>query len=349
MTIESYLNELKANGRSKSTIHNQRWVLERLDKFKSIDTCTKEDLIEFFNQLKAPANTVRLFQTMIKSYFKDKPELVSWIKKVASPETLKSDDILTTENINAMINTTESYYWKALIAFLFETGCRISEASSLKFKDFIETNDGMIVNIPTQKTQAGYRKTILPFSAQYIRNLKTYTNAKAEDIVFWKVYSQTYQTLSKISKDAGIKKPMSPHKFRHAQATSMVQLGYNEAIIRKKLGWSPTSSTIARYQHLSDTDVIDATLSNTGKMPKTAVRTELKEAEKLTLVDAASQFSKLSSENEEFKAKMDKMEQNEKDKDAKIEFLTNAVTKILAETATFEIGKEILKHEKKGK
>jgi hypothetical protein len=40
------------------------------------------------------------------------------------------------------------------------------------------------------------------------------------------------------------------------------------------------------------------------------------------------------------------MEQGKKDSDAKIEFLTNAVSKILAGNATIEIGKEILKDKK---
>jgi hypothetical protein len=87
----------------------------------------------------------------------------------------------------------------------------------------------------------------------------------------------------------------------------MVQLAYNDAIIKKRLGWSPTSTMIVRYTHLNDEDVINATLSNTGKIPKTAVRTEIKEAEKLSLVDAAMQLSKLSEENRELKQEVEIM------------------------------------------
>jgi len=317
MTIETYIDELRAKKLSKNTIRHYSFVLKRLNEFKNLDEITKTDLITFFNQLEGKENTVRTYQADIKKYFNDmgKPEIVSWITKKTAKETLKSDDILTSDDINKMIDSTENHYWKALIAFLFETGCRIGEAKSLKFKDFVETSDGMIINIPTHKTNAGYRKTILPFSGQYIRNLKTYINAKSDDIVFTKAYSRTWVTLDEIAKDAGITKSVSPHKFRHAQATSMVKLGYNEAIIRKKLGWSPTSAMIARYQHLNDDDVINATLSNTGKIPKTAVRIEMKEAEKLTLVDAASQFSKLNSENELLKSKIELLEQKEAERE----------------------------------
>jgi integrase len=192
-----------------------------------------------------------------------------------------------------MIEATESHFYKAFISFLFETGCRISEARSLKVKDFYDTDQGMIVHIPTTKTAAGYRKVILPFSTQYIRNLKTFTNMKRDDTLFNVSEGGIYGTLKKIAKEAGINKPMSCHKFRHAQATDLVKRGYNEAIIRKKLGWSPTSGMIARYQHLNDEDVINATLENTGKLPQTAApRTEIREADKVTLVDAAMQSMK---------------------------------------------------------
>jgi hypothetical protein len=212
-----------------------------------------------------------------------------------------------------MIEATESHFYKAFISFLFETGCRISEARSLKVKDFYDTDQGMIVHIPTRKTAAGYRKVILPFSSQYIRNLKTITNMKKDDTLFKMSEGGIYGTLKEIAKEAGINKPMSCHKFRHAQATDLVKRGYNEAIIRKKLGWSPTSGMIARYQHLNDEDVINATLENSGKLPQTAApRTEIREADKVTLVDAAMQFSKLTEENQTMKEEMEGLKTRQK-------------------------------------
>lgn len=303
--IETYLTQLKARKVAKKTVKNYEFVLKKLNAFKPLEQIGKDDLIRFFADLKAPDSSILLYQVSIKKFFKDigKPDIVSWIKPITPKETLKSDDILTTDEINRMIDATESNFFKALIAFLFETGARISEVEKLRYKDFQETDQGLIVHIPTTKTASGYRKVILPFSSQYIRNLKAYVNAKGEDKVFKGGYSHIHITLNQIAKDAGINKHVSPHKFRHAQATDLVRRGYNEAIIRKKLGWTATSSMIARYQHLNDEDVINATLENTGKLPQTAApRTEIKEAERMSLVDAAMQFSKLTEDNEDLKA-----------------------------------------------
>lgn len=310
MINESYLQELRAQRRSDGTIKNELWVLNTLDKFKPLETITKTDLMTFFESTDMPDTSLFLFQSIIKKYFRiiGKPEMIEWIKKKKPRDTLHPDDILTTDDVNKLIETTESHYYKALIAFLFETGCRISEARSLKFKDFHDTDQGIVVYIPTIKTAAGYRKVILPFSSQYIRNLKLYSGSSNDDVVFKIQIWQTNNMIRIIAKKAGIDKPLSAHKFRHSQATDLVRRGYNEAIIRKKLGWTPTSSMIARYQHLNDEDVINATIENTGKLPQTATpRTEIKEADKITLVDAAMQFSKLSEENETLKAEMETM------------------------------------------
>ncbi len=313
--VDGYLKKLKGNGYSEKTISSQGSVLRKLEKFKNPDHINKQDLMGYFEGLKKEYadSTFTFVQIVIKKFFIDsgRSALAEWIKIKKAKETLKSDDILTTTDINAMIEATDSIYYKALIAFLFESGARFGEVQLLKYKDFIETSEGIIVHIPTTKTSVGFRKIILPFSSQYIRNLKIYVAGEPDDKVFYIKHCQSDFKLKEIGIKAGISKSVTPHKFRHAQATDLVKRGYNEAIIRKKLGWTPTSPMIARYQHLNDDDVINATLENTGKMPITAApRIEIKEAERLSLVDAAMQFSKLTEENSALKTQVDTMQKD---------------------------------------
>jgi len=311
MTIESYLSELQARGLKTKSIQAYKRLLNDLNAVRPINEYSKDDLILYFNKRKGAESSRNFEMRVAKKYFKDigMAEVGEWIKSLPYRETLRSDDILTTEDINKMMTITDNHYSKALISFLFETGCRISEALMLYFKDFQDTDQGMIVSIPTLKTAAGYRKVILPFSSQYIRNLKAYTGARTEDKLFRLSYTQNARIVADIAAQAGINKKVTCHKFRHAQATDLVKRGYNEAIIRKKLGWSPTSDMIARYQHLNDDDVINATLENSGKLPQTtAPRTEIKEADRLSLVDAAMQFSKLTEENESMRIQIAEMD-----------------------------------------
>ncbi len=300
MSIEDYTDMQRANGLSPHTIKEYRQILGVIQRFKPLEKITKEDMVKFFNGLSGKDSTKNLYTIVIKKFYTDngKPEIVDWMKVRKLKETLKSDDILNIADINKMIESTDSHYFKALIAFLYESGCRIEEARTIRYKDLQETTDGIIVNIPTLKTSAGYRKAILPFSSQYIRNLQTHSRAQLGDLIFPYNYTYINRGLVEIKKRSGITKPVTFHKFRHAKATSMVREGYNEAIVRKLLGWTATSGMIARYQHLNDTDIIDATLQISGKKKRDEKPPEkLNEAKPLTVIEAAGHLFQVEEDN----------------------------------------------------
>jgi len=235
--------------------------------------------------------------------------LVSWIKLSKIKESLRPDDILATDDVNRLIAGTDSIYFKAWISLAFESGARFNELKQLRYKDFKETNQGLTVVIPTSKSDAIRPSILLPLSSNYIRNLIAHAMMKETDLIFPMSRQGVAKHLEEIQAEAGITKPVTPHKFRHAQATDMTKRNYTEAIIRAKLGWKKDSRMASRYTHLNNNAVVEATLMNGGKMPDQAILTEIKPGAKVTLVDAAMQFSKLTEENQELKTRMEKMEQ----------------------------------------
>lgn len=142
----------------------------RLDNFCPIDEITKDDLVNYLGNMislaKNKANepdkdpiplsetTIHNHSNIIKTYFQNvgKPELVSWIKLKKPSEKLKPDDILTTQEINALLDAADGEYWKGLLSFLWDAGCRISEAMSLRWRDLTFTVDGIKTSIPNHKT-----------------------------------------------------------------------------------------------------------------------------------------------------------------------------------------------------
>lgn len=211
---------------------------------------------------------------------------------------------MTTADINTLIESTDNMYLKAWMALAFESGARFSEIKQLKYKDFKETNQGMIVNIPTSKSDVIRPAILLTSSCGYIRNLKTHVMTDENDVIFYLTQQGLAQHLNTLKIKSGMIKPLTPHKFRHAQATDMVARGYNEAIIKSKLGWKKNSNMASRYIHLNDNSVIDATQKIIGidvkKIRKPIV--ELKEAEKLDIVDTSMLLTKLISDVGELKS-----------------------------------------------
>lgn len=313
MAIQTYIEMKKAQGIEETTINRYKIILDALDKWKKIDSIGKDDLIKYFNSKgfkdKAESNQ-NLNKIVISAYFKEekKQDVVSWIKLKKLKDTLSPEQTLTPDDINKLLEVADNPYDKALIAFLYDAGCRISEAQRIKWKDLQDTTDGIIVSVPTKKTSAGYRKMILPFASQYLKNLRIYAYGEPDDFIFPFIYRTHCMRINKIKQKSKIDKPFTCHKLRHAQATQLVSDGVQEAIIRKKLGWSPNSTMISKYQHIGDNAVIDATLETQGKVRKHNVPVEIVQPEKLSLQDAAGHMFKLEEENSDLKTRLDRLE-----------------------------------------
>lgn len=311
--IIRYLNEQQANGNKPATIEKEKPTLAYFDKIMQghIEQANKDDITSYINSWKATDSTKATRKIIIKKFFNSigKENLVKDIKVRNAKNNLKPDDILNVDDVSKLIDATESYYYKALIAFSFESGARFQEIQSMKRKDFVESEKGLLCSVPTFKTDAGYRNIILIYSAQYMRNFFMYAALKPDNVVFHYTRQSVDNMLVSIAKAAHITKPLSMHKFRHAQATDMVKRGYNETIIRKKLGWTASSNMIARYAHPSDSAVIDATLEHAGQdVPREPIK-NLKQAESIKIADTSLQMAAIQTENSELKKRLDEQQE----------------------------------------
>jgi integrase/recombinase XerD len=316
--IDKYIAELKARRIGAKSINAYRQILTDLEIVAPLEEYNKDILIQYFNNLRThkrfgeqvlpQESTVQHKQRLCQKFFRDmgKPEVISWFKFRKLPEKLKDTDMLKDNDVNILIETAHSHYSKALISFLYDTGARISEAMKLKYADLYEEDGHIIVHIPTSKTAAGFRKTVLTFSDMHIRNLKTYTERKEEDFIFCKCYSQNERLVKDIAKKSGLDKKVTLHLFRHSHATQLVENGTQEAIIRKELGWSPTSPMIARYQHFNDDAVIKSKLEKAGMIkPNEVQHTEIKQPDTVNVITMSKKLSKLTEENEQLRHDME--------------------------------------------
>lgn len=298
-----YLNELKINGKTANTISTYGSILKEADKYKPLEEWGKDDVTRFFLSLQATnkKGSIEAKKAVLKGFFTwgDKKDIVAHLHINFPKTSLKRDDILTIEDINSMIEGTNSPMYKAMIAFLFESGGRINEVLPVLVDDIKETDKGMIIRIHATKTGDEYRSILCVFSAQYIRNHITYSVLTKGNLLFPVKRPIVHVTLNKIAKKIGLEKPISPHKFRHAQAVDMLQRGYQDQVTKKKLGWKDDSKMLARYSHIVDDDVINATLAKAGgsAIPQKPI-TNIKQAEPLKLADAAATITKLNTDLE---------------------------------------------------
>ncbi len=314
--VQEFLDFDKVNGAKQLTLDTHKSRLLKANKFKPLATWIAKDMTAYILQMKNGGYDdayIEMIKTTLKKFFKwlGKEKVVQDIKIKMPKRKLKSSDVLLPEDVDKLIEASDNNRDKALLAFMFESGARINEILAIKVKDLESTKDGKLrVLIPATKTGEDYRPCTCIHSAQYIRNHVLYPALKPDDYLFDMSKVSVWLMLKDLAKKAGIDKPISAHKFRHAQATYMVRKGYQESIIRAKLGWTDDSRMIARYVSIDrEKDVHNATMQLEGS--QSVIDQDLikgiKIAAPIAIADPSLQLNQIMSENEALKAEMETM------------------------------------------
>jgi integrase/recombinase XerD len=182
------------------------------------------------------------------------------------PDTLSVDEI---ERIIKAIDLSkqEGERNRAIIEMLYGCGLRVSELTELKISNLYFDTDFIRV------TGKGKKERLVPIGAMAKRQLKNYLEfvrsqrkaAKAdEDIVFLNNRGgklsrvMIFYIVKQLCENAGIKKTISPHTFRHSFATHLIEGGADLRAVQDLLGHASITTTEI-YTHL-DRSYLRATL-----------------------------------------------------------------------------------------
>ena len=73
--------------------------------------------------------------------------------------------------------------------------------------------------------------------------------------------------LKRVARQCGIRKPVHPHAFRHAQVTRSARY-LSDQQLKQKFGWAPGSQMLKVYSHLTTQDVEEKECEIRGITPK---------------------------------------------------------------------------------
>lgn len=294
-----FVNELEANGLVKSTISGRFYDMITIRKYiKPFTENTKFDLMVGISKLKA-SNTrsgkpykilsinkkiisLKVFyKWLIRQNLAPKITLsdLSVFKPLNNTDTvITASQILDASEITQLIDACSNYRDKALLSMLYEGGFRISEICELTWSDVKIDEYGIVANTNSKK-RGKPRYVRMMSSKQYLTMWKSiYPNPdKIEDGTGYIFLSRlggvlSYDTvrckLQSLQKKCNISKNCRAHVFRHSRITHAVADGMDEAIT-KKLFWGNMSTTmIATYAHLTNTDIDNAVLKESGIITK---------------------------------------------------------------------------------
>jgi len=199
------------------------------------------------------------------------PPEVSWLRSnMRKSRCSLPNDILTQEEVRDMIAAARSSRDKALIAVLYESGCRIGELLGVRMRNVQPHRHGFQIAVSGGK---GSRRLLLIASVPYLTAwLNDHPRGKYPDAPLW--VTSTYRAnavgywlvrkiLRKAAKRAGVRKAINPHNFRHSRATHLAS-HLTEAQMKEYFGWCQSSDMAATYVHLSGRDIDSALLKLQG-------------------------------------------------------------------------------------
>lgn len=161
----------------------------------------------------------------------------------------KLPEILSEEEIYLIINSIENYKHKAIIAFIYCHGLRISECQKFKIFDFDKYRGVIYV-----RGAKGKKDRIVPFSKNCRDILiKYFLRYNPKEYLFKgknELYSKTSirNIFKRAIKKTGIDKNVHIHSLRHSFATHLLEQGYDISYIQKILGHSRITTTMVYAQ-----------------------------------------------------------------------------------------------------
>ncbi len=274
MTLDKFLQEQELQHRRPNTIKNHRIYLTLLDRYKSLDLCTADDLKAFTEKYikdfekkhgKRPqeGNLNFIFSSFKKYYrWSGHPEVVNWIKTKTVLKKINPDNLLTSAEVHTMLKVWHNDRDKALLAMAYESGMRRGELLSLRVEDVKITGNECNVRIPDNSEEdyvnakTGTRSLVLIESIPYIQKYLNIHSGTGR--LFDLSKTRAHEIIKGMAAKANIPKNVYWHLLRHTRATELARLGMQETAMKKRFGWEADSSMIKRYTSLTDHDADNA-------------------------------------------------------------------------------------------
>ena len=196
---------------------------------------------------------------VIDGYIEADPTLLLESPKIG----MKLPEVLSVEEIDRLIasidlSKREGQRNRAIIETLYSCGLRVSEACNLKLSD-LYLNEGFI-----KVEGKGSKQRLVPISERAIAEIMDYMTDRAEiaikpgheDYLFVSTHFKKrlsritmFHIIKVLAEEAGIKKTISPHTFRHSFATHLLEGGANLRVIQSMLGHEDIGTTEI-YTHI---------------------------------------------------------------------------------------------------
>jgi integrase/recombinase XerD len=224
-----------------------------------------DHITSFFNSLRniglASSSAARYFSSL-KGFFNflhtSKYIVINPMEKLSSPKLQKNlpsvlsinevDEILSRPDINYKFGLRD----KALLEMFYACGLRVSELINLKISSLYFSEEVIrVIGKGSKERLVPIGKSAVEWTEKYLKTSRPLLvkGIKSENYVFlnsrgtklsrmgiWKI-------INRYAEEAGIKKEVHPHTFRHSFATHLLEGGADLRAVQEMLGHADISTT----------------------------------------------------------------------------------------------------------
>ncbi len=234
----------------------------------------------------AKARTGKLSVSTVDSYERTVNQFLRWARVVAREITAEvkaqrpniphiSRKVLEGPDVELMEGAARTERDKLIIRVLWETGLRASELTGLTTDDLIEgSGRSYFLHV---KGKAGHEREV-PIAPALYRRLRRFAEKRSVEErdrpELWlgvrRATTGEYeplepsglgQMLASVAHQAGVKKPVNPHAWRHSFATQQVRAGMNLVILQQILGHRSLAMLSQHYAHPTPSDLTKAMMA----------------------------------------------------------------------------------------
>jgi integrase/recombinase XerD len=286
-TILSFTRQLALEGLSQARIVRYLRVLPKIaavggKDFQDWTRVDAERVVEHYSRETRSEWTLHSIKSALKRFFKwlrasedEYPPEVRWIRTNVRRDRIRlpgDGDIFDESDVRKLIDAAGNVRDRALIASLYESGCRIGELGTMRIRDVSFEKHGCRLNV-IGKT--GSRQVLVIQSAHYLAVwLSVHPRKGDREAPLWVSLSSTNRgdqlrydairmMLAEVAKKAGVQKRHNPHLFRHSRASHLAP-HLTEATMCSLFGWRLGSDMPSVYVHLSGKESDDALLRLNG-------------------------------------------------------------------------------------
>lgn len=253
--FERYIQRLKSQGKSPSTIQTYGGMIRRLAQYYNkqlIRQLTPEMLYAYLSKEVVDRDLSNSYHrqliSALKHFFRDRDDLeLDIVSDLTYPSKHKQlPKVISEEDVIRILRATRNLKHRLAFAMLYSCGLRISELLNLKIKDidvtrrtvFVRKSKGskdrvVMLAESVVPLLVNYLQTYQP--VEYLLNGQSGLRYSAESV---------RKSLDHARKDAGVHRKVTPHMLRHSFATHLLEQGIGLRYIQELLGHKKPETTM---------------------------------------------------------------------------------------------------------